>query len=153
MAPAGSTTRPTAPPAPPQDRATSARIADEGLETFLDGWMAQPMFAGVPRDRAGIEDRRRNTVAGLRSSLELAGTGAQAPLWDRLGSLAMPVLVVAGETDAKFTALGHRLVASIGANAAFAAVPEAGHAAHLEQPDAFLALLGPWLAEASGGTR
>jgi 2-succinyl-6-hydroxy-2,4-cyclohexadiene-1-carboxylate synthase len=135
-----------------QDRATSARIAEEGLEAFLEGWMAQPMFEGVPRDRAGVEDRRRNTIAGLRSSLELAGTGAQEPLWDRLGSLSMPVLVVAGAADAKFTALGHRLVDSIGANATFAAIAGAGHAAHLEQPDAFLALLGPWLADASGET-
>lgn len=131
-----------------QDRATSARIAEEGVTRFLEGWMAQPMFAGVPVDRAGVEDRRRNTIAGLRSSLELAGTGAQEPVWDRLGDLAMPVLVLAGESDGKFTTFGHRLVDAIGPNATFAAVPGAGHAAHLEQPDAFLALVRPWLAQA-----
>ena len=32
-----------------------------------------------------------NTVAGLASSLRLAGTGAQEPLWDRVGALTMPM--------------------------------------------------------------
>jgi pimeloyl-ACP methyl ester carboxylesterase len=57
----------------------------------------------------------------------------------------MPVLVLAGEGDDKFVALGRRLAAAIGSNASFNVVPGAGHAAHLEQPDAFVALLHPWL--------
>lgn len=131
-----------------QDRATSARIAEEGLAAFLDGWLAQPMFAGVPRARADVEDRRRNTIAGLRSSLELAGTGAQEPLWDRLPELSMPVLVLAGADDAKFSALGRRMADAIGANATFRTIEGAGHAAHLEQPDAFLQVVRPWLTHA-----
>jgi 2-succinyl-6-hydroxy-2,4-cyclohexadiene-1-carboxylate synthase len=129
-----------------QDRATSARIAEVGLESFLEEWISQPLFAGVPRAAADLADRRRNTIAGLRSSLELAGTGAQEPLWDQVGELAMPVLVVAGAEDAKFRVLGERLARSIGANATLATVPDAGHAAHLEQPAAFLAILRAWLA-------
>ena len=130
------------------DRATSARIAQDGLEAFLDSWLAQPMFAGVPRARADLEDRRRNTIAGLRSSLELAGTGAQEPVWGRLGELAMPVLVLAGADDAKFTRIGQRLAEGIGANATFATVAEAGHAAHLERPDAFRSTVEGWLSGA-----
>jgi 2-succinyl-6-hydroxy-2,4-cyclohexadiene-1-carboxylate synthase len=129
-----------------QDRATSGRIAEVGLEAFLEEWIAQPLFEGVPRDAADLADRRRNTIAGLRSSLELAGTGAQVPVWDRLGELAMPVLVLAGARDAKFLALGERLARAIGANATLATIPDAGHAAHLEQPAAFLAVLRAWLA-------
>ena len=51
---------------------------DEGIDRFLEAWLAQPLFAGLSARRAQIEDRRRNTVAGLVSSLELAGTGTQA---------------------------------------------------------------------------
>jgi 2-succinyl-6-hydroxy-2,4-cyclohexadiene-1-carboxylate synthase len=98
----------------------------------------------VPDDRA---DRLRNTAAGLATSLRLAGTGAQDNLWDRLGELAMPVLVLAGEHDAKFIDIGHRMVARIGDNATFATVPNAGHAAHLEKPSAFLAIVREWLDE------
>ena len=65
--------------------------------------MAQPLFATLRR-RRGLDDRRRNTVGGLASSLRLAGTGAQEPLWDRLGELPMPVLLVAGALDTRFVA-------------------------------------------------
>lgn len=129
-----------------QDLATSQRLADDGVDAFLDRWVAQPMFQGVPADRVGMEERRRNTVAGLRSSLELAGTGAQASLWDRLAEVRCPVLLLAGADDAKFLALAHRMQASIGSGAVVAEVPGAGHAAHLEQPAAFLSILRGWLA-------
>jgi len=58
----------------------------------------------------------------------------------------MPVLVLAGALDNKFAAEADRIGAAIGANAEVALVPDAGHAAHLEQPEAFLAIVRPWLA-------
>jgi 2-succinyl-6-hydroxy-2,4-cyclohexadiene-1-carboxylate synthase len=132
-------------------READARLADDierdGVDAFLTRWLAQPLFASLPHDEAALDDRRRNTVEGLASSLRLAGTGSQQPLWGSLRSLAMPVLVVAGERDAKYVALGHRLAMEIGENARFAAVPDAGHAAHLEQPARFVALAREWLVE------
>jgi pimeloyl-ACP methyl ester carboxylesterase len=59
----------------------------------------------------------------------------------------MPVLVVAGADDEKFKAEGDRLAACIGANVTMALVPDAGHAAHLEQPETFLATLRNWLTD------
>ena len=128
------------------DEVLALRLEADGLDAFLEGWLQLPLFAGLPADAAGLDDRRENTVEGLASSLRLAGTGTQEPLWDRLASLAMPVLVLAGERDTKFAALAERLTASIGVNATRALVPGAGHAAHLERPDAFLAIVRPWLA-------
>lgn len=130
-----------------QDLATAARIERDGLEEFLDAWLAQPMFAGLAPARAFRAERLENTVAGLMSSLEQAGTGSQDPSWHRLAGLTMPVLVMAGEQDSKFAALAQRLGAEIGSNATVALVPGAGHTAHLEQPDAFLSILRPWLAQ------
>jgi 2-succinyl-6-hydroxy-2,4-cyclohexadiene-1-carboxylate synthase len=129
------------------DAVLAERLDREGLAAFLEAWVAQPLFAGVPPEAVGLEDRLRSTAAGLRSSLELAGTGAQEPLWDRLHELGMPVLVLAGERDARFSELGRRMADSIGPTASFAVVPGAGHAAHLEQPGALLGLVRPWLAE------
>ncbi len=130
-------------------RRSDAALADDlergGVPGFLTRWLANPMFAGLPSDPLDAEDRRRNTVAGLASSLRLAGTGVQEPLWDRLAELDMPVLVLAGEHDGKFADVGRRMAAAIGPNASFKLVPDAGHAAHLEQPDAFLAHLEPFL--------
>jgi 2-succinyl-6-hydroxy-2,4-cyclohexadiene-1-carboxylate synthase len=129
------------------DRRTAERVRELGVLDFLQQWVAQPMFAGVPAERQYLMERMENTVDGLESSLLQAGTGSQDPSWDRLHRLEMPVLVLAGEDDEKYATLGRRMQEAIGDNARFATVPGAGHAAHLEQPEAFLELLRPWLAE------
>ena len=128
------------------DAALATALEREGLDAFLQQWLAQPLFASLPSRAAGLDDRRRNTVDGLAWSLRSCGTGAQQPLWDRLGSLAMPVLVMAGEHDERFTAIGRRMVQAMGDNATFVPVPGTGHAAHLEQPEVFVELLRAWLA-------
>lgn len=129
------------------DRATAARIRELGLLDFLHEWLAQPLFAGLDESGRFLVERMENTVEGLENSLLQAGTGVQDPTWDRLHRLSMPVLVVAGELDAKFTELGRRLVDCIGANAQLALVPGAGHTAHLEQPTHFLGILRAWLTD------
>jgi 2-succinyl-6-hydroxy-2,4-cyclohexadiene-1-carboxylate synthase len=118
------------------DEGLAHSIETDGVDAFLDQWLNQPMFANVPRG----DDRQRNPDV-LVASLRVLGTGTQEPLWSRLHELEMPVLVLAGARDEKFVALGRRLAAAIGDNARFEVVPDAGHAAHLEQADAFVALL------------
>jgi 2-succinyl-6-hydroxy-2,4-cyclohexadiene-1-carboxylate synthase len=126
------------------DNGQAALIERIGVDAFLERWLAQPLFASLPDDAAGLQARRANTPETLASHLRLLGTGAQEPLWDKVHSLDMPVLVVAGQRDAKFTELGRRLVDSIGGNASFASVQNAGHACHLEQPQAFLDVVLPF---------
>lgn len=127
------------------DEALADRIESIGVPAFLDEWLAQPLFATLPAAANGRAERLHNTAAGLASSLRLAGTGTQAPLWDRLAGLRVPTLVIAGALDTKFVVLGERLAATI-PGADLAIVDGAGHTVHLERPDAFLALLLPWLA-------
>jgi pimeloyl-ACP methyl ester carboxylesterase len=57
----------------------------------------------------------------------------------------MPVLVVAGSEDESYLAHGRRLAACIGGNATLAVVSGAGHACHLERPNAFLEIVEPFL--------
>jgi len=131
------------------DEELADRIESIGVAAFVDEWLAQPLFAGLDAERAGRADRLRNTAPGLASSLRLAGTGTQQPLWDRLASLAIPVLVIAGADDAKFMALAERLASTI-AGADLAIIPGAGHTVHLEQTASFLAVLQPWLRQHGG---
>ena len=113
-----------------------------GLEPFARWWAAQPLFAGQPPEVAAAAraDRLRNTAAGLAASLRGMGTGAMTPVWDRLGELTMPATVVVGERDAKFRALGEQLVAGL-PDAELVVVAGAGHAVHLEAPEAVARLL------------
>ena len=57
------------------------------------------------------------------------------PIWDELRSLRMPVLALAGENDSTYEAAARR-IASLVPDGLAIAVPGAGHAAHLEAPDA-----------------
>jgi 2-succinyl-6-hydroxy-2,4-cyclohexadiene-1-carboxylate synthase len=137
------------------DEQLAVLVEQAGVDAFLDRWLALPLFATLPRDAAGADDRRRNTAAGLASSLRLAGTGTQQPLWDRLPRLSMPVLVVAGALDAKYVAIAERMARLI-PDAVLAVIDGAGHAVHLERPEALLDRLGRWLApegEAERGER
>src|SRR5205823_2084988 len=81
------------------DEALAARVEAEGVEAFVKWWLARPLFQTLPPGAAAVESRLGGTAAGLASSLRLAGTGSQQPLWSQLQQLDMPVLVVVGERD------------------------------------------------------
>ncbi|MHB8436326.1 MAG: alpha/beta fold hydrolase [Acidimicrobiales bacterium] len=131
------------------DGAMAARIEQggaEGLVTFVDEWLASPLFAHLSEEQADRAARTSNTPEGLASSLRHHGTGAQLPLWETVRELTMPVLVIAGEDDPKFVEIGERLADAIGANALFLLVPRTGHAVPFEQPDAFARLIAEFIA-------
>jgi 2-succinyl-6-hydroxy-2,4-cyclohexadiene-1-carboxylate synthase len=104
------------------------------LGEFLRRWLAGPLFADLGEESACIAERMDNDAAGLASSLRLSGTGRQVPLWNRLSELSMPILVIAGENDARFCSLAERIAGSAGDRARVAVVPGAGHACHLARP-------------------
>jgi 2-succinyl-6-hydroxy-2,4-cyclohexadiene-1-carboxylate synthase len=116
------------------------------VETFVRRWLEGPLFSGIDEARSGVEERLRNTGSGLASSLRTAGTGTQDPLWDRLPELTMPVLIVTGGDDTKFTELGHRMAAAIGPRASHRVLAGAGHAPHLQQPSVVAAWVRSHLA-------
>jgi 2-succinyl-6-hydroxy-2,4-cyclohexadiene-1-carboxylate synthase len=127
------------------DDALADDIEAMGTGPFIERWLQGPLWATLSREAAGIEHRLANSPEGLASSLRLAGTGVQLPIWDRLADLDVPVLVVTGDRDEKFTALGDRLAAAIGRNATRARQPDAGHAVPWEQPSAFVDLVDGWI--------
>jgi 2-succinyl-6-hydroxy-2,4-cyclohexadiene-1-carboxylate synthase len=126
------------------DEELAARIEREPLADFVTRWRDQPLFAGEPPAvrAAAVADQLRNTPAGLAAALRGLGTGAMQPVWTRLGELAMPVTVLAGERDEKFTALGRRLAAALPAGR-LVLVDGAGHALPLEAPASVARALGP----------
>ena len=75
--------------APRAERADEQLAHDaerDGVDAFLDRWLAQPLFASLPRDQARLDERRRvNTVERITHQLRELGQGAQPSLWDRLG--------------------------------------------------------------------
>ena len=119
------------------DEVLAERLLDDGLEAFLDFWLALPLFESLDRAAHQREHRLANREAGLAASLRACGTGTQDPLWDRLGEIDLSTLVIAGADDAKFSGLGRRLVANL-PHGTFWSAP-GGHALHSETPDAVAA--------------
>jgi 2-succinyl-6-hydroxy-2,4-cyclohexadiene-1-carboxylate synthase len=126
------------------DDALAAHLEEVGVATFIDEWLAKPLFAGLSPARAQRDDRLRNTASGLASSLRMAGTGTQTPLWDRLSDITCPVLLIVGADDTKFRAIADRMVELL-PDASLATIDGSGHTAHLEQPAATVAALATWL--------
>ncbi len=128
------------------DRQLAQRILDIGVDQFIDEWLAQPMFASLPFDEEDRALRKANTASGLAANLLSTGTGSQLPLWDLLPGLHMPVLIIAGAKDPKFTAFAERLGQCI-ASSQLEIVTGAGHAVHHEQSIVVARLIKHWLNE------
>jgi 2-succinyl-6-hydroxy-2,4-cyclohexadiene-1-carboxylate synthase len=132
------------------DEALARRIERDGVEVFLDAWLAGPLFSSLPVEAAGREERLANTAEGLAYALRRLGTGVQESLWDRLGELRPPALLVAGEHDPKFAGIAREMAAATGPAAWVAVVAGAGHAIHLERTAGTAALVEEFVAARLG---
>jgi 2-succinyl-6-hydroxy-2,4-cyclohexadiene-1-carboxylate synthase len=133
------------------DEALANSIEQQGLETFVEHWSSLPIFASqaaLPEGvRVGLRAQRlSNHPRGLANSLRGLGAGVPSPLWDRLKDVHMPTLLIAGELDPKYVGIARAIAAALPA-ARLGLFPGAGHAVHLEQPEAFDRLVLEFLAE------
>lgn len=130
------------------DAELAAGLLRDGLDRFMDRWLASPLFAGLDDTQAAKPQRLKNRPEGLAASLNNCGTGTQEPLWDRLGELEMPVLIVAGEQDEKFTKLGRRMAEAMTNSSVDVLIIPGTHAVHLEEPEltaeSILAIIKSW---------
>ena len=131
------------------DRALADDIERDGVDAFVDRWQALPPFATQARLPDAVRRRLRaqrvnNSAGGLANSLRGMGAATTEPLLARLHELPMPVLLVAGEHDAKYRALALAMRDRM-PDARVRIVPDAGHTVHLEQPAAFAPLVKEFL--------
>ncbi len=115
-----------------RDEALADHIEVVGAETFLDEWLAQPLFADLDPDPEERLSRSRDP-RGLAESLRRCGTGTQAWLGELIRGIAAPTLALAGELDYKFASEARSIAAGV-QNGSAVVVEGAGHAAHLAQP-------------------
>lgn len=121
-----------------EDEQRARRLESWGLEPFLDDWYRLPLFAQLRAHSTFpevLERRRRNDPLLLARSLRSLGAGSQRPLWDDLPGLRTPLLFLAGERDAKFTAQALDAVA-LCPRAEAVILRDRGHALVEEDPEA-----------------
>jgi 2-succinyl-6-hydroxy-2,4-cyclohexadiene-1-carboxylate synthase len=128
------------------DEALAAGIEREGVPAFIRRWENLPLFANqrtLPFEcrEALHRQRLQNNATGLAQSLRGVGTGVQPSLYARLPTLHIPVLLIAGALDTKFTAIAKHMAHAL-PQSQLHIIPAAGHTVHLEQPQLFTSLVG-----------
>ena len=123
------------------DEALAERIECDGMGAFVSYWESLPLFASQRRlsvtEQAVVRAQRlNNRTIGLANSLRGAGTGVLSPLHRHLPDLRLPVLLISGELDLKYTAIAQEMGRAL-PNAQVEIVADAGHTVHLEQPEVF----------------
>ncbi|RLT34125.1 MAG: 2-succinyl-6-hydroxy-2,4-cyclohexadiene-1-carboxylate synthase [Chloroflexi bacterium] len=132
------------------DEALAQKLEREGLEAFVNHWQSIALWDSQQRtltddQRAALRrGRLAQNPRGLALSLRGMGTGSQPWVGDRLGEVRVPVLLTAGTLDTKFSAIAREMASSV-PTATMQLIDDAGHAAHLERPDAFHAMVREFL--------
>ena len=133
--------------------AWAARVRGDGVSAFMDWWAGLPLFESQrnldddqrERLRAG---RLANDAESLALSFERAGAHAMPSQGESIRALCelaakgIPVSYLAGELDAKYCKVASTLQAESQGAVSCRVVPAAGHNIHLEQSEAFNAILG-----------
>ena len=124
------------------DERLAGEIERLPIEAFAARWARTPVLADQPPEVAARvhADRLRNTPQGLARALRGLGTGALPAVWHRLAELQIPVLLLVGERDQKFLAVARAMAQNI-SGARLEIISGAGHAAHLERPEAVAAAI------------
>jgi 2-succinyl-6-hydroxy-2,4-cyclohexadiene-1-carboxylate synthase len=126
-------------------------IERQGITAFVDHWESLSLWETqrsltVDARSQLRRQRLRNDVRGLAGSLRGAGVAAHPFLAERLADIDVPTLLIAGEMDAKYAAIARKMEGSM-RNARTLIIPDAGHAVHLEQPEAFAHAVLDFLSE------
>ena len=128
------------------DELLADSVERDGVGPFLDSWLAQPMFATVPPEAPGLADRRRLTPEFLAACLRRLGAGAMDPMWGEIAQLKMPVMLVTGDRDEKYTAIARRMLERMRPEVAHVHL-DGGHALPLEQPEVLGGLITAFATE------
>ncbi len=134
-----------------RDDALAEILEEDGIGAFVAWWEANPVLKTVreldPNEEATLRSRRLNhDPADLAHACRCLGQGRMEPLWERLGELQCPVLLVTGSHDKPYKDMLQKAAGSI-PQSRFRIIPVAGHAVHREQPDALLEILNEFLSE------
>lgn len=121
------------------------RLGSATLASFVDEWESLPIFAtqrelDSQRLQAQRVSRTEHVAAALAWALRTLGTGRMPSAWSQLAALPMPIQLLTGALDDKFTAIGQQM-SKVAPQLRHTVVPNAGHNLLLEAPEAVFAAL------------
>ena len=122
-----------------KDNKIAKRLEKEKLEDFLKDWYKQPLFKTLDKStkfNSILKQRLDNNPEELAKSLRMMGVGVQPSLWTACRRINIPILLLAGEFDRKFSNI-KRDMKSLNSDFNIQIIQNAGHNVHLEKPDEF----------------
>jgi 2-succinyl-6-hydroxy-2,4-cyclohexadiene-1-carboxylate synthase len=132
------------------DEDLAAFIESNSLEDFAAMWLDQELFGTLRRFsndklKRMKEERAKNSKTGLANSLRGFGTGVMPYLGSELVKIKMPVYLITGGLDDKFTQINQSLKKSF-PTAKHKILKTAGHNTHLEEPKKFIEAVNSFLS-------
>ncbi|OIP69694.1 MAG: hypothetical protein AUK48_14295 [Oscillatoriales cyanobacterium CG2_30_44_21] len=106
---------------------------------FLESWYQQSIFGDLrshPNFPQLLAQRLNNSPLELARSLRNLGLGTQRSLWDKLGEIDNPMLLVAGELDQKFVQINQQIALQVRFSK-LEIIDDCGHNTHFEKPELF----------------
>lgn len=131
------------------DSILAANILSKGIDWFVDEWMRKPLFdtlKHLPQEKYDrlLSLKKKNNPFGLCSTLRGFSTGTMPSYWDKLNELDIPVMLITGSLDEKFTSINKRMNTLL-PNSNHKIISGAGHNTHLEKPEEFINLVNSYL--------
>ncbi len=126
------------------DETWARRFETDPWDSVLAGWNAQTVFGGHRLDRGEHFDNYSYSRPALAAALREWSPGVQEPLAQRLATVDIPTLWIAGARDTKYVAEAER-GANVMPRGEVAILEDAGHRVPWEAPEAFIATLRAFL--------
>jgi len=132
------------------DEELASYLENNTIEDFSAMWLEQELFGTLRRfsnDRLKHikQDKAKNSKIGLVNSLRGFGTGVMPYLAPELVKLKIPVFLITGGLDDKFTQINLNLKKSL-PSAKHKIISTSGHNVHLEEPKKFVEAVNSFLS-------
>lgn len=125
------------------DSHLAQELESNPLPIFLDTWYQQPIFNSLSKHAAFSNLKRERLEQDgkqLAYALRAMSIGRQKPLWNKLGKIKLPILLITGELDFKFSKIMKEMYQLL-PQAELQIVDKCGHNVHFENPDKFMKLV------------
>ena len=118
------------------DLALADGTEQHGMDWFFDRYYGDTPAVAALDAAARARMRARNTrspAVGIAHTVRATTSGALPPVWDRLGEIAVPTLVMCGRADARFAPTAPRLAAAL-PRGRLAWIEDTGHLLVTQRP-------------------
>jgi len=131
------------------DTELTNKIENIGVEEFIKYWMELPLFESlksIPQEEYQkiVRNKLNNNKKGLANSLRGFSTGKMVSLWNKLGDLNFPILLITGGLDKKYELIASKMQKLL-PQSEHKIMIDAGHNVHLEKPKEFIKLVNNFL--------